>query len=696
MTDFGNEATIAELKRVIAELELRAITAETRLRTMEQGAPDAATAQHPAPHLRFLEAMDKVNRVMQSAHDVEEMTRNVLDTLLTLFDCDRAWLLYPCDPDVEAWWVPMERTTPQFPGAFAQDMVLPMTAEVSGIFQLMVSSEGPITFGHNTPYPLPDDIVEAFQVYSQIAVCLRPKIGKAWMFGLHQCHLQRDWTDEDIRIFQEIGRRLSDALTSLLAYQNLQASEQRYREVFEASSECISLIDVEDTRFKFVGSNPAFDLSTGYHPADLAGSYVDEVLSPAIANHFIANYRRCLDEGVAINFDEQLDLPAGRRYFKTTLLPVRNDKAEVYRIVGIGRDVTQQVRVESDLSLLTYAMNHVHEAAYMLNEAGRFIYVNEETCRELGYRRDELLAMSPVDIDPDLKPEDIRAIFADDHRRMSMRYEAVYRRRDGSVFPVEVTVTCIEYEQQKLAMCLARDITERKRIEKMKNEFVSTVSHELRTPLTSVCGALALIQSFADAIPQNMRQMFDIAHRNALRLSQLINDLLDMERLSAGMMQFDLRVQPLMPLVEQAIENNSIHGKMHGLRYHTVNQAGDVYVNVDASRLQQVISNYLSNAVKFSPDAGCIDIVVQSGEIGVRVEVIDQGPGVPEAFRERIFQKFSQADSSDTRQKSGTGLGLAICKELIEQMQGSVGYESQPGRTCFYFELPQLVPVSVG
>ena len=263
-------------------------------------------------------------------------------------------------------------------------------------------------------------------------------------------------------------------------------------------------------------------------------------------------------------------------------------------------------------------------------------------------------------------------------------------RKNGDTFAMDLAVSLIVVKGQPMFIGVVRDITERKRVEKMKNEFVSTVSHELRTPLTSISGSLGLIIGGAlGELPAAMKPMLDIAHKNSQRLALLINDLLDMEKLAAGKAHFDFKVQPLMQLIEQCLESNAAYGEQFKVTYVIEQRADDVQVRVDGMRLQQVLTNFLSNAAKYSPPGGQVTVnVCQQGKV-VRVDVIDRGPGIPDEFRSRIFQKFSQADSSDTRQISGTGLGLVISKELIERMSGLVGFHSEPGQgTCFHFELP--------
>ncbi|ARU28992.1 PAS domain-containing protein [Cellvibrio sp. PSBB006] len=234
------------------------------------------------------------------------------------------------------------------------------------------------------------------------------------------------------------------------------------------------------------------------------------------------------------------------------------------------------------------------------------------------------------------------------------------------------------------------DITERKNMEQMKDEFVSTVSHELRTPLTSISGALKLMVSGAlGEMPEKSRTMLDIAYKNSQRLTLLINDLLDMEKLLAGKMAFNLHKQPLHTLLEQTVYENRAYGDQYQVSFQLAPVADTLQVMVDEQRFLQVMSNLLSNAAKFSPPGNRVDIRTAAEDGNVRISVVDYGSGIPLEFQHRLFQKFSQADASDSRQKGGTGLGLAITKELLENMNGKISVESQPGLgSCFTISLP--------
>jgi PAS domain S-box-containing protein len=240
---------------------------------------------------------------------------------------------------------------------------------------------------------------------------------------------------------------------------------------------------------------------------------------------------------------------------------------------------------------------------------------------------------------------------------------------------------------------LANDVTELKRIDRMKSEFVSTVSHELRTPLTSIRGSLGLISGgVAGQLPEAVKTLVGIAKSNCERLIRLINDILDIEKIESGKMTLDLQIIELKPLLEQALAANEGYGAANNVRLSLQFPDEELMVRADGDRLTQVVTNLLSNAMKFSPADGVVEIHVMRTAIGLRVEVRDHGPGIPEEFRKRIFQKFSQADSSDTRQKGGTGLGLNISRAIIERLGGSIGFDTRTGDgTTFYFELPEWV-----
>jgi len=236
------------------------------------------------------------------------------------------------------------------------------------------------------------------------------------------------------------------------------------------------------------------------------------------------------------------------------------------------------------------------------------------------------------------------------------------------------------------------DITERKQLDKVKNEFVSTVSHELRTPLTAITGALGLAVSGALCeLPEKAKQVLDIAYRNSQRLKLLINDLLDMDKLLAGKLEFHCEPQTLMPLIERAVMENKAYADQMQVRLVIEPSEIAPRVEVEDIRFLQVMANYLSNAAKFSKPHSDVTISLEDIDGYARVSVTDKGAGLSDESKSHIFEKFYQADSSDTRAKGGTGLGLAITKELVERMNGRVGFISDLGvGSTFYAEFPIL------
>jgi signal transduction histidine kinase len=247
----------------------------------------------------------------------------------------------------------------------------------------------------------------------------------------------------------------------------------------------------------------------------------------------------------------------------------------------------------------------------------------------------------------------------------------------------------VELEFDAVTVRLAREALEAQ--ERLKSEFISTVSHELRTPLTSIRGALGLLEGgVAGPLPPPVAEMVGIAHKNSERLIRLVNDILDLEKLDAGRMELHLAPMELAPLLVQAVQAHQGYADAYGVKLEAALEAPGAWARVDADRLAQVLANLLSNAIKFSPRGERVTLRLTRQDGAPRIQVEDRGPGIPEAFQGRIFQRFAQADGSDARQRGGSGLGLSIARSLAERMGGRLAFITGPGRgTIFWLELPE-------
>lgn len=247
-----------------------------------------------------------------------------------------------------------------------------------------------------------------------------------------------------------------------------------------------------------------------------------------------------------------------------------------------------------------------------------------------------------------------------------------------------------QIESRSLVRAL-RYATERKRLEWLKDEFVSTVSHELRTPLTSIAASLGLLVGKSNGLlPKTIARLISIAHTNSQRLVRLVDDILDIEKLEGGRVEFVLKRVEVPTLVEQAIEANQGFAISHGVRIEfmaDIRASGAV--RADADRLTQAVTNLLTNAVKFSPALSEVFVTVEEEADLVRISVRDHGCGIPAAFKSHVFERFAQADATNARSKNGTGLGLSIVEQIVVRLGGKVGFVDEPeGGTRFFIELP--------
>ena len=375
---------------------------------------------------------------------------------------------------------------------------------------------------------------------------------------------------------------------------------------------------------------------------------------------------------------------------------VRDSEGKVARIVGVAQDVSEIKQAEQALQENERELRLITDSvpAYIgYSDADeRLVFCNRALAASLGAQAGELVGRTLRE----LYGEEVYSILQPYARRALAGEKVQFQRRQSirGREPIDLDVSYVPrhgaHGEVEGFYALLTDITELKRLDRMKSEFVSTVSHELRTPLTSIRGSLGILAGgVAGPLSDKVRGFIDIAKDNCERLIRLINDILDMEKIESGKMSFQTQVLDLADLIDRAVRANDGFAAQHGVQLRTVSTLPGAKVQADADRLVQVLTNLISNACKFSPAQASVEIETSEHDGRVRVDVIDHGPGISEAFRGRIFQKFSQEDSSDMRQKGGTGLGLSISKAIVEGLGGEIGFDTETGKgSRFYFYLP--------
>ena len=419
-------------------------------------------------HLRFLESMDRVDRAIQGTNDLEQMMGDVLDAVLSIFACDRAYLMHPCDPEAESWVIPMERTTPDYPGARALGVDLSKDSRVAAKLRLLLSSDRPVNMGYGTPHMLSGTTAEQFSIRSMMAMAVYPKVGKPWEFGIHQCSYNRVWNPEEERLLQEIGRRLEDALTSLLTHRDLQESEERYRRIIDTATEGIWVIG-PDTTASFTNTRMADML--GCSGEEMLGRpFTDFMFEEDVLDHLqkMENRRK----GISETYERRFCRKDGQTVWThVSTTPIFDAEQHFNGSFGMFTDITERKRVENVLRESEERFRTLTEKSpvgvYIIQD-DLFRYVNPAFAEIHGYAPKEIIdRLGPVDF---LTPEDRERVLDNIRCKTAgdielSRDEFHISHRDGSIRVVEVFGSRASHHGRPALIGTIVDITERKRSE---------------------------------------------------------------------------------------------------------------------------------------------------------------------------------------------------------------------------------------
>ncbi|HEY1554756.1 MAG TPA: PAS domain S-box protein [Kofleriaceae bacterium] len=438
---------------------------------MRRGAVETAPAGQEE-RLRFFESLDRIDGALRGREALDDALSDALDEILDVLACDRVWLSYPCDLEAPGYRVIMERTRPAWPGALAAGVELAATPPMRELHRVLLSHPGPHAFGAGAPRPLPDE-ARQFGVRVALMMVIDPRVDKPYVLGLHRCENDRPCSEDELRLFQEIGRRLGDTLATTLVVRSLRDREQQleragriahvgYWERDErngrvtVSAETCRIFGIAATEREHGLAHWSERVLQLIHPGDRAR--VETALAAALA------------DGAAYDIEYRIARSDGSlRIVHSRAEIVRSEDGRPALVFGTIQDVTARRHVEERLvaseGLFRAVVDHATDAMFLHDHGGRVLDVNRQACESLGYTRDELLGMSPADFDPDATPELMARLGPRMRSGEVVAFDTRHRRKDGSSFPVEIRVRHFPLGERELGVALVRDISERKRVE---------------------------------------------------------------------------------------------------------------------------------------------------------------------------------------------------------------------------------------
>jgi len=448
------------------------------------------------------------------------------------------------------------------------------------------------------------------------------------------------------------------------------------------------MVNVVDNQNRLVEVNDQFLHATGYARRDLIGQpisklYADEnfAIAQDIRSHLVRG-KGWQGETVL------LDRSGNPCVTQTTITPLMDADGNWIGSISARTDITRKVQLlaERDTAL---TLHELRDDIWIIDEQTEtFKYMNRAAKLRFGWTPQSYHGVTLSDM---ARANDCKSIL-DACRELKAGNQTLTQFETG-LFGKKFEVSIKRLHPQTPEgrfLIMMHDMTDRLAQEQQQADFISMVSHELRSPLTSIKGSMGLLLSkAAGSLPAKAEALLEIAHRNADRLVLIINDILDMEKISSGRLDFEIREFDLSEMVNEALRANATVHQRFGLNVVCTGVDTPHIIETDPNRIIQVLTNLMSNAAKFSRPGGTVTITVDKTDDGVRITVADEGTGIPASDQYKIFQRFADMTNSDRAAKGGTGLGLSICKAIVESLGGTIGFESVEGQgTSFTFWLP--------
>jgi urea ABC transporter urea binding protein len=496
---------------------------------------------------------------------------------------------------------------------------------------------------------------------------------------------------EERALIDTIAERLGRVIEHKRAQDALYESEERYRDLFENSTDLIQSVN-NAGRFEYV--NGKWMETLGYTREETKQLTLMDILRKDQVQHCNELFERVRNGETLGRVETVFVSKDGREIIVDGNVNGQFKNGQFVATRAIFRDITEKKKAENALKESEERYKAIFDGAsdgFLAADVktNKFVFANPKMCEMTGYSLKELLELSVPDMHP---KKEVSSVIEEITKQLQgesdVAKEIPVLRKDQTVIYCDIRGKVIEIEGQRCMVGIFRDVTERRQVEGMKDQFVSMVSHELRTPLTSIRASLGLLASgVIGALPEKGQRMLDIAVTNTDRLVRLINDILDSERLASGKTPMEKKQCSTAQLVKQASDVMKPMAEKAGVSFSVESQ--DAALWVDPDRIVQALTNLISNAIKFSPKGGRIWVAAERKENQMLFRVQDEGGGIPPDKLGLLFERFQQLDSSDAREKGGSGLGLSISRSIVEQHNGKIWIESTVGKgSTFFFTIP--------